>query len=229
MQLSSVVKRAGLAVLIILVVVTAIYQRRPTANLMNLFGLYMLTGILGAFYFFKVMLPAIGDLITTVMVDSGEEPEEPPMVRIRTLIAEGDYDTAAEELVHVAAASPGDRIPWVERAELLQEKLSDSAGAVQTLEIGLKSFEWNEEDAAFFLFRIAAIHEKKGETEAVIATLDRIIESFPKSRYSANAAHKKRELTGNVQSSASPVPGAGPSSPPVPGNGKVSPPPPSKS
>ncbi|MCB1099911.1 MAG: hypothetical protein KDN22_30370, partial [Verrucomicrobiae bacterium] len=75
MQLSSVVKRAGLAVLIILVVVTAIYQRRPTANLMNLFGLYMLTGILGAFYFFKVMLPAIGDLITTVMVDSGEEPE----------------------------------------------------------------------------------------------------------------------------------------------------------
>jgi hypothetical protein len=46
MHFSSVLKRVGLAVLILLILVTAIYQRRPTANLMNLFGLYLLIGVL---------------------------------------------------------------------------------------------------------------------------------------------------------------------------------------
>jgi hypothetical protein len=217
-------------VLILLILVTAIYQRRPTANLMNLFGLYLLIGVLGAFYFFKVMLPAIGDMITTAMVDSGEEPEEPPMVRIRSLIAEGDYDSAAEELVHVAAANPGDRIPWIERADLLDGKLSDSVGAVQTLEIGLKSYEWNEEDAAFFLFKIFEIHEKRHARKDAMATLDRIVEGFPSTRYSANAVHKKRELTGDGSKNLTAGPPGSPMvSPPVPGKDRISPPPPSKS
>ena len=229
MHLSSVLKRVGLAVLTLLILITAIYQQRPTANLMNLFGLYLLTGVLGAFFFFKVMLPVIGDMITTAMVESGEEPEEPPMVRIRSLIAEGDYDSAAEELVHVAAANPGDRVPWSERADLLDRKLSDSLGAVQTLEIGLKSYDWNEDDAAFFLFKICEIHEKRHAREEALATLDRIVERFPITRYSANAAHKKRELSGGGQKSTAASPDSPGGAPPGRGKDRISPPPPSKS
>ncbi|MGK0188355.1 MAG: hypothetical protein ACI9R3_004147 [Verrucomicrobiales bacterium] len=229
MPLSSVLKLSGLVLLVSLVIGTGVYQNREDSNLLYLFGLYMLTGILGAFYFFKVILPAIGDSITTALVDSGEEPEEPPMVRIRELVASGEYDTAAEELVHVAAANPGDQVPWLERAELLNDKLSDSKAAIQTLEVGLKSFAWEQEVAAVFMFQIVELQEKSASKEEVVATLDRIIERFPNTRYSANASHKKRTLTG-----VAPRQGASgkPSNPPPPGAGsskRVTPPPPSAS
>lgn len=234
MHTGSALKLSGLILLISLVIVTAVYQSRESANLMYLFGLYLLTGIFGAFFFFKVVLPVLGDSITTAMMESGEEPEEPPMVRIRELIAAGEFESAAEELVHVAAANPGDPVPWLERMALLDGKLADSDGAVQTLEVGLKSFEWETEDAANFLFRIVEIREKQGKKEEVIAVLDRIIERFPATRFSANANHKKRELQGDiVEGKAAGGNSAGQKAPPPPGSGggtkRVTPPPPSAS
>ena len=224
MQWSSVFKVVGLILLIALGVATAAYQKEENPNLMYLFGLYLLTGLLGAFYFFKVILPALGDSITTAMVESGEEPDEPPMVRIRALIAQGEYATAAEELVHVAAENPGDRIPWMERAKLLEEKLSDVDGAIATYEECLESYPWEEEDAAFYLFRLLDLYEQKGDSAQLSATLDRIIEKFPNTRYSANANHKKRDLAAG--DSASPASAPDPSSPPPPGKPASPPPPP---
>lgn len=228
MQWSSVFKVVGLVLLIALGLGTAAYQRQEDPNLMYLFGLYMLTGLLGAFFFFKVVLPALGESITTAMVESGEEPDEPPMVRIRALVAQGEYATAAEELVHVAAENPADRVPWLERARLLDERLANPEGAIATLEEALQSTSWGDDDAAFFLFRLVDLHEKREDVGKLGETLDRIMERFPETRYAANARHKKRELasaggdaggTGGVSGTVSPPSPRKPSSPPPPSAG----------
>ena len=46
------------------------YQKDTESNPLILFGLYGLTGLFAAFYFFKVILPTLGDSITTAMVES---------------------------------------------------------------------------------------------------------------------------------------------------------------
>ena len=194
MQWSSVFKAVGFVFIVALGVITFFYQQDEKADLMILFGLYSLTGILGAFFFFKVVIPALGESITTAMVESGEKPDEPPMVRIRALIAQGEYATAVDDLRVIASENPGEKIPWMERSKLQQEHLHDLDGAIATLENALSAHEWEEEDGAFFLFRMVELNEEKGDTEGAISVLERIIESYPQTRYSANANHKKREL-----------------------------------
>jgi tetratricopeptide (TPR) repeat protein len=194
MQWSSVFKVIGFILLLALAVITYFYQRVEERNLLILFGLYAMTGLFGAFYFFKVMIPAIGDSLTTAMMESGEEPEEPPMVRIRALTAAGEYETAVQELKLVAAVNPADKTPWTELALLQQKRLGDLDGAVATLEQALVSNDWEEEDGGFFHFRLVDLHEQRNDLQSAIAVLDRVIETYPNTRHSGNANHKKREL-----------------------------------
>ena len=233
MQWSTVTRAVGLVLLIALAVITFIYNQQEEKNLMYLFGLFLLLGISGAFYFFKVILPALGDSITTAMTESGEHAEKSPMVRIRTLIAQGDYGTAAEEIKIVTAENPGEKIPWMERAKLHEEKLGDPIGAICTFEEALRAFDWEEDDRAYFLFRLVDLHEGQDDKKSTDAILNRIIEAFPDSRYAANAKHKKRELGIAPEKDAddaeapSTAKSSAPAGPPTPSPKSTSPPKPS--
>ena len=67
--------------------------------------------------------------------------------------------------------------------------------AVETLREALESHEWRENDAAFFMFRIADIYENDLDNhDGAIAILKQVLEVLPETRHSANATHKLREF-----------------------------------
>ena len=148
-------------------------------------------GILVVLY----VLPSLVDKVGEELMGSTAEVDEDPLDEARAAVAAGDYPDAIRVYREVWQENPGDRFPIVEVAKIQRDNLESPAVAVSTLEEALEHHEWEEDDAAFLMFRIAEIYEEDlDDRKKQIEILERAKEELKGTRHSGNAAHKLREL-----------------------------------
>jgi len=148
-------------------------------------------GILGVIYF----LPAAAEKVSEEVYGSTEEIDEDGMHDARAAFATGEYTEAIRLYREVWEQDKANRFPIVEVAKIQHDNLESPSLAVDTLREALESNDWRENDAAFFMFRIADIYEHGLEQhEGAIQILRQVIEELPGGRHAANATHKLREL-----------------------------------
>lgn len=140
------------------------------------------------------ILPRLAQKMTHAVYDSGEEVETDPLHDARSKVAQGDWEGAIEAFKLAAAANPENRLPWVEISKIQRDHLEDPAAAAQTMRDALVSQAWQENDAAYLLFRLAEIEDADlNDRASAVAAMKQVIEQFPETRHSANARHKLRE------------------------------------
>lgn len=155
----------------------------------------ILTALYAGFVTVVYLMPAAVDRFTQETFGSTEEMEADAMREARSAYAQGEYEEAVELFREEWEKDPTDRFPIVEMAKIQRDNLSDPAAAVETLRTALETNDWRQNDAAFFMFRIADIYagDLDNQTGAV-AVLQQVIEEFPETRHSANATHRLREM-----------------------------------
>ncbi|MFT5906414.1 MAG: tetratricopeptide (TPR) repeat protein [Cryomorphaceae bacterium] len=153
-------------------------------------GFYV--GLLGVFY----VLPAISHKAAQSMFsDSNESPDQDLLNGARALMAQGDYESAIVSYRRAIIKVPSNRLAWTDMAKLYAEKLEQPKLAVASLREAYDEHEWEEDDAAFLLFRISEWQlDDCGDQEAGAATLSEVIEAFPDTRHSANAVQQLQQL-----------------------------------
>ena len=150
-------------------------------------------GILGVIYF----LPAAVDKVSEEVYGSTAEADDDGMHDARAAFAKGEFTEAIRLYREVWEEDKANRFPIVEVAKIQHDNLESPSLAVDTLREALESNDWRENDAAFFMFRIADIYENDLEQhDGAIQILKQVIEELPGSRHAANATHKLRELGG---------------------------------
>jgi len=151
---------------------------------------FLSAGLVGILFVFQV-LPAIAHRFTHAVYDSAEMVERDPMHDARSLVAQGDYEGAIAAFKLAAAADPLNRLPWVEIAKIQKDNLEQPLAAIQTIRGALEGQEWQVNDAAYFLFRLAELYdEHMGDRASAASILQQVVEQFPETRHSANARHK---------------------------------------
>lgn len=154
---------------------------------------FLTAGLVGIVFVIHV-LPMLAHRVTHAVYDSAEEVEKDPMHDGRAKVAQGDWEGAISAFRQAAAEQPLNRLPWVEIAKIQLDQLEDVPAAVQTLRTAIEGQEWEENDAAFLMFRLAEIYETRvGDHNSAAVIMNQVIEQFPESRHSANARHKLRE------------------------------------
>jgi tetratricopeptide (TPR) repeat protein len=137
------------------------------------------------------VLPMLAHRVTHAVYDSGEQVEKDPMHDARSKVAQGDWEGAIEAFRQAAAADPLNRLPYVEISKIQLDQLEDPHAAVQTLRQAIEGQEWQENDAAYLMFRLAEIYaEKIGDLNSAAIIMQQVMEQFPETRHFANARHK---------------------------------------
>lgn len=170
--------------------INAAQGQRIFMGLMLTVGSCAVVGI----FVWSYMLPLIAQRATHAIYDSGELLEKDAMREAHSLLAQGEYEEAFKAFRKVANEDPSNRLPWVEMSNVQRQKLFDPDAAAALLREALETHEWEDDDAAFLLFRMAEIYEEdlKDRTTAC-AIMQQVVDTFPQSRHSANAAHKLRD------------------------------------
>ncbi|MEI8038083.1 MAG: tetratricopeptide repeat protein [Verrucomicrobiota bacterium] len=151
---------------------------------------FLSAGLVGIVFVLQI-LPSLAHRFTHAIYDSAEMMDNDVMHDARSLLAQGDYEGAIEAFRHAAAAEPMNRLPWVEIVKVYKDHLGNPAAAVQTIRHALESQEWEINDAAYFLFRLAELYDEvEGDRASAIAIMQQVIDQFPGTRHSANASHK---------------------------------------
>jgi len=154
---------------------------------------FLSAGLLGIVFVLEI-LPMIAHRMTHAVYDSAEMVENDPMREARSLVAQGDYHGAIEAFRGASKAEPLNRLPWVEIAKIQKQYLDDPLAAIETIRTALESQEWEINDAAYFLFRLAELYDEETHNrEAAVSILQQVIAEFPETRHSANARHKLHE------------------------------------
>jgi ribosomal 50S subunit-associated protein YjgA (DUF615 family) len=82
----------------------------------------------------------------------------------------------------------------VEIVKLQRETLHQPAEAIATIREALEQHEWQENDAAYLLFRLAELYDGDlADRDSAIEIMRQAMEQFPETRHSANARHKLHE------------------------------------
>lgn len=146
------------------------------------------------------LLPFFAQRVTHAVYDSAEMIEKDVMHDARVLVAQGDYHAAIEAFKQAAKAEPLNRLPWVEIAKIYKDNLEDPQAAIQTIRYALESQEWEINDAAYFLFRLAELYDEvMGDRSTAIAILRQVVVEFPRTRHSANANARLHEWGADVE------------------------------
>jgi tetratricopeptide (TPR) repeat protein len=154
---------------------------------------FLTAGLVGIIFVIHV-LPAIAHRFTHAVYDSAERVEKDPMHDARAKVAQGDWEGAIEAFRAAAAADPLNRLPYVEISKIQLDQLEDAPAAVNTLRHAIEDQEWQENDAAYLMFRLAEIYETNlGDHNSAATIMQQVIDQFPETRHSANARHKLRE------------------------------------
>jgi len=154
---------------------------------------FMTAGLVGIVVVVHV-LPMLAHRVTHAVYDSGEEVDKDPMHDARAKVAQGDWEGAIECFRQAAAADPLNRLPYVEIAKIQLEQLEDPQAAVHTLRHAIEDQEWQENDAAYLMFRLAGIYDENlNDRTSAATTMQQVMEQFPETRHSANARHKLHE------------------------------------
>jgi tetratricopeptide (TPR) repeat protein len=148
------------------------------------------TGII----FVTYLLPVLVHKGTHTIYDSGEMVEKNSMSDARSKLAQGDYEGAILAFREAAQQEPDNRLPWVEIIKLQRETLHVPAAAIETIREVLENHVWKENDAAYFLFRLAELYKgDMKDRDSAAAIMQQVIDQFPETRHSANARHKLHE------------------------------------
>ena len=140
------------------------------------------------------LLPFFAQRVTHAVYDSAEMIEKDVMHDARVLVAQGNYHAAIEAFKEAAKAEPLNRLPWVEIAKIYKDNLEDPGAAIQTIRYALESQEWEINDAAYFLFRLAELYDEvMGDRGTAISIMNQVVEQFPRTRHSANATARLHE------------------------------------
>lgn len=172
---------------------TEIESRKNEKTFSGILLAFLTAGLVGIVFVIHV-LPAIAQRFTHAVYDSAEMVEKDPMHDARAKVAQGDWEGAIECFKLAAEAEPLNRLPWVEISKIQLEQLEDPAASVETLRTAIQGQEWEENDAAYLMFRLAEIYnEHMSDKTSAVSVMQQVIEQFPESRHSANARHKLRE------------------------------------
>jgi tetratricopeptide (TPR) repeat protein len=151
---------------------------------------FLSAGLVGILFVVHV-LPAIAQFFTRSVYDSGEKMERDVMHHARSLLAQGEYDAAIVEFRNAIVAEPGNRMPWMEIAKIQREHLHDPQAAIETIRTAIETVEWQVNDAAYFMFRLAELYDEiNGDRATAMAIMQQVIDLYPNTRHSANASHK---------------------------------------
>lgn len=154
---------------------------------------FLSAGGVGIFFVLQV-LPAIAHRFTHAIYDSAEMVEVDPMHDARSLLAQGEYEAAIDAFREVAESDRMNRLPWVEMVKIQRENLKSPQAAVATLREALDTREWEVDDAAFLIFRLAEIYDEDLENREIAGQLlEQVCEEFGDTRHAANARHKLHE------------------------------------
>jgi tetratricopeptide (TPR) repeat protein len=154
---------------------------------------FLTAGLLGV-VFVVVVLPIMAHKVTHAIYDSAEMVERDVMHDARALVAQGEYHAAIEAFKEAAKAEPLNRLPWVEIAKIQKENLEDSQAAIETIRGVLEGQEWEINDAAYFMFRLAELYDgEMGERETAAVILQQVVDQFPRTRHAANAKTRLHE------------------------------------
>lgn len=169
-------------------------QSMEGPHIFNGILLVMLSSGLVGIVFVTWLLPIFADKITHAVYDSGEEVESDPFHDARVLMAQGEWEGAIASFREAAVLDPLNRMPYVEIAKIQKQHLEDPTAAITTLREAIENQEWEPNDAAFLMFRLAETYdEAAGDREAAVAIMEQVMEQFPDSRHSANARTKLHE------------------------------------
>ncbi|MEZ5305388.1 MAG: tetratricopeptide repeat protein [Verrucomicrobiales bacterium] len=184
-----------LLILLCVIVYVNLTAEVPDEEIYTKFGVIIVAAIIGGVLFVMHILPMLSGAVGDMMYSAGGEVEEDPGAKAAAKMAQGDFEGAIAEYQKLYEANPDEKHPITEIAKIQLEKLEDPDAAEATLRGALEDKEWPEDDAAFFMFRLVDISlDHKGDFATARALLEQVQESFPDSRYSANATHRMREL-----------------------------------
>lgn len=154
---------------------------------------FLSAGLVGVL-FVTLLLPIIAHRFTHAVYDSGAMVDKDPLHDAHSLVAQGDYEGAIEAFKVAAAKEPYNRLPWVEISKIQRTNLEDSEAAIATLRGALENHEWQVNDAAYLLFRLAELYDEDRHDRGTAASImQQVIDEFPETRHSANARHKLHE------------------------------------
>ena len=154
---------------------------------------FLTAGLVGILFVF-VVLPIMAQKATHAIYDSAEMIERDVMHDARVLVAQGEYEAAIEAFKEAAKKEPLNRLPWVEIVKIQKDHLEDPLAAIATIRGVLEGQEWEINDAAYFMFRLAELYDQEmGERESAVAILQQVVDQFPRTRHSANAKHRLHE------------------------------------
>lgn len=163
---------------------------------------FLTAGVIGILFVVHV-LPAIVQRFTHAVYDSGEMVDHDVMRDARSFLAQGEYEAAIEEFRNAIVAEPGNRMPWMEIAKIQKDHLDDPQAAIETLGNAIDTVAWPVDDAAYFMFRLAELHEQvNGDHATASALMQQVIELYPNTRHAANANHRLQELGQGAEAEA---------------------------
>lgn len=149
-------------------------------------------GIVGIF-FVNVVLPYLFDKVTYA-VRGDVEVAPDPFHAAHVLMAQGEWERAIEAFKKAATENPPNRIPYIEIAKIQKFNLEDPVAAIMTLREAVEGHEWQDDDAALLMFRLAELYdEDTGGRDAATAILKQVMVRFPGTRHAASARTKLHE------------------------------------
>ena len=88
----------------------------------------------------------------------------------------------------------GNRLPYVEISKIQRDYHKDPHAAIATLREAVEGQEWQVNDAAYLMFRLAEVYDESlGDRTSAAAIMQQVADQFPETRHSANARHKLHE------------------------------------
>jgi tetratricopeptide (TPR) repeat protein len=155
---------------------------------------FLSAGLVGIVFVTQV-LPMLANKVSTAVYENNEQVEADPFHDARVLMAQGEWNGAIESFKLAAKKDPANRMPWTEIAKIQRHHLENPPAAIATLRQAIESQDWEIDDVAFLMFRLAEIYEEDFHDHATAGTvLSQVIELFPETRHSANARTKLHEL-----------------------------------
>lgn len=155
----------------------------------------LLTTIYGTALVLIYGLPALVEKVTDEMMGSTAEVDPDPLQEARDAVADGEYSDAIAIYHQHLLTHPGDRKALLEIVKLQRTHLESPALAANTLAEGLKDYDWEPDDRAFLMFRMAEIYEEDlDDRDKVIEVMKDVMEQLGGTGHAGNAAHKLFQL-----------------------------------
>ena len=121
--------------------------------------------------------------------------DDDPLAEAREAVVDGEFTDAIAIYRKHLLKNPGDRKALLEIVRIQRRDLESPALAVSSLQEGLKDFEWEPDDRAFLMFRMAEIYEEDLEDQdKLVQVMKEVVEKLPGTRHAGNATHRLREL-----------------------------------